>query len=379
MQLTAANPVLDQQLVSRFEEARDRVRGTATSQKLKLRLGHWALASDRRLPIALLDYSLKRILSADYEDLAGTPGIGHKKLDTLILLLHRAADDDLNLELSPPPRRRRSASGVSRQFDPAQLSETEWARWRTAIKKNDLGHVLLGQYCVSLARLPRVLWRKPLSRYIELTLDDLRKLRSYGTKRITSVLEVFERIYSGMCTQPASDDLSARLSPRSIVAAEKWLLETADNPERPEVDDVQVGFVRPLLEQIRRDGGNLLGDLAEARMGMGELPSSIRRTAHRLGYTRARVYQLLQMVGVLCEVRLPHGSNRVRAVRKRLPGPTTHEGTILFHAAADLFFPDTRIVPGSKEPLAALDGILGVRSARPQPRPLSEDRPRLRL
>ena len=55
-------------------------------------LAYWVLPTDRRLPLALLDWQLSEILACSLDELMLTPGIGQKKIMGLLDLLGRAAN-----------------------------------------------------------------------------------------------------------------------------------------------------------------------------------------------------------------------------------------------------------------------------------------------
>lgn len=86
-------------LRNHFAAARATLLANATAAQLDRPLSYWALPADRRLPVALLDRPLRDIVQTPFDRLAATPGIGQKKLGTLVLLMERviAADSTLSL------------------------------------------------------------------------------------------------------------------------------------------------------------------------------------------------------------------------------------------------------------------------------------------
>ena len=65
--------------------------------RLERPLVFWAMANDRRLPLAFLGRTVGDLVDTPFDELAATPGIGQKKIGTLIKLLTRAIK-----EQSPP-------------------------------------------------------------------------------------------------------------------------------------------------------------------------------------------------------------------------------------------------------------------------------------
>jgi hypothetical protein len=113
-------------------------------------LAYWALPNDRRLPLAFLGRTLGDLLSTPFEELSATPGIGQKKISSLVKLLHRATRDeppavpfgltDLAAEIHNGGGSNGNSNGGSGRFDPALVSEALWSRWRDAVKTLNLGN-----------------------------------------------------------------------------------------------------------------------------------------------------------------------------------------------------------------------------------------------
>src|SRR5262249_3198165 len=155
----------------------------------------WALPNDRRLPTALLGRTLRELFKHPFDQLASTAGIGRKKLETLIKLLVRATKQDAadaRLENLPgadeEPADGRDAKG---RFDPARVSEMVWVKWRDTARRHGVGGEKLGRLTPSLLSLPSVVWNTPLSSYLDMTLGQMRDMKTHGEKRISVVLEVF--------------------------------------------------------------------------------------------------------------------------------------------------------------------------------------------
>ena len=52
------------------------------------------LPNDRRLPLALLNRTIDQLIHSTFDELAATPGIGRKKISSLVNLLVRATSDE---------------------------------------------------------------------------------------------------------------------------------------------------------------------------------------------------------------------------------------------------------------------------------------------
>ena len=94
MRLVKTVSVEELQVASRFEGLRKLLLSEPYADHLDKPLAYWALPTDRRLPLAFLGRTLRDLLSVPFVDLSATPGIGRKKMGSLVQLLARAANTD---------------------------------------------------------------------------------------------------------------------------------------------------------------------------------------------------------------------------------------------------------------------------------------------
>jgi hypothetical protein len=336
---------LEVQLAHQFEDLCRRLSELATAQQWELPLAYWAVPKDRRLPKALLGHSLRQIVHMPFAKLRATPGIGIKKLTTLIELLQRVAataGSESTVPLPPPATPFPATSLGSPEgadFDAAAVSEPQWAQWRDAVKRHGLAGERLGRFARSLQDLPGVLWHTPLSDYVDLTLEELRQLKTHGEKRVRAVIEVFAGLQSLLGEQP-QNHLSVRIAPGFAAPVEAWLREAGGRTTFPTAAEVQREFVDPVLEQLRHDAGQTVAELAAGRLRSGPQDFNVRSMADELRLTRARVYQLLAEASHVMSVRWPDGDTIVQSLHdKALRERSSSEGTRLFIRAVDLFYP----------------------------------------
>ena len=108
-------------------------------------------------------------------------------------------------------------------------------------------------------------------------------------------------------------------------------------------DEVRREFVEPLVAQIKIDAGDGVRHLVADRLGLlsGQFVS-VRESASHLGLTRARVYQLLNEVAEIIQIRWPEGFSMVHELRERIEKSRPSRELALFSEAAHLFFPCMR-------------------------------------
>jgi hypothetical protein len=262
-----------------------------------------------------LGRTLRDLLLQPFEQLAATAGIGRKKLEMLIKLLVRATKEDAadaKIENLPgaeeAPADGRDERG---QFDPQRVSEMVWVRWRDTVRRHGVGSEKLGRLTPSLQSLPSVVWNTPLSTYLDMTLSQIRDLKTHGEKRVTVVLEVFHKLHETLGHIDPKGNLAVRLAPRTIVSAEEWIDEVRSRAFPPTREEIEKHLVKPLVEQLEIDAGKTVSDLAAGRLGLGRDAEPVRRQSKALGVTRARVYQMLEECHNVMSIRWPDGRRRL--------------------------------------------------------------------
>lgn len=293
-------------LRAQFIEIAQHLRDRLPSLHADKPLAYWAVASDRRLPYALLDRPLREIVTASFDDLAATPGIGHRKITSLVMLLRRASEEE------PPEVEADTSAQVpdvlsNNHFDPACVSELQWAQWRETVRQCEFRKEPLGRFVSSLQSLPTVVWDKPLGDYLDLTVDQVRGLPAHGDKRVSAVLEVFCSVHRVLGQSQIGSRLAVHLRPVFVPAIERWICSLLERHEVPSLQELRQHVVLPSLNQIELDAGETVHRLAAGRLGIESLPEAVRDQARELGVTRARIYQLLETCYAVMKVRWPEG------------------------------------------------------------------------
>ena len=338
----------DVQVVSKFEGLRKRLKSAAYADRLNHPLAYWAVHADRGLPRAFLSRPIREILETPYDELMGTRGVGIKKMAALVHLLARAATSDPKIqawggEESVEIESLAGSHPSDPEYDSKLVTEPTWAAWRAAVDFHGLADEPLGRYASSLQHMTRPIWDLPLSTYTSTTLGDLRRRRTYGEKRVRAILEVFGNLHTIVSDRRPAPHLTARIVPVFTARLADWVEKVIRQANPPPIGEVRRSLVDPLLTQIEIDAGTRIAGLVRSRLGLTNLGPSARVNAHKLGLTRARVYQLLDEVADILQVRWPEGQLRLTDLRTRAKAEGWGRDDLpLLHSAVDLFFVDRR-------------------------------------
>ena len=309
--MSNSSALSDVKLSSHYDTLRATLLTPQYAERLNRPLAFWALPSDRRLPTVFLGRSLRDLLAHPYKELAATAGIGRKKLETFIKLLVRATKEEAaETQLTNVPGAEESlpdGHDESGRFDPLRVSELVWIKWRDTVRRHGIGGEKLGRLAPSLQSLPSVVWNTPLSFYLDMTVQEMRNLKTHGEKRVAVVLEVFHTIHQMLDHIDARGELAVRLAPRTIVAAEEWMVEARTRSFPPGRGEIEQQLVEPLIQQLAIDAGDTVASLTRGRLGVGAETESVRSQSKSLGVTRARVYQMLEECHNVMSIRWSDG------------------------------------------------------------------------
>jgi hypothetical protein len=347
MKMNKVTSVEDYKIVSSFQSLRKALLDDKFADRLEKPLAYWALPNDRRLPLAFLGRTIKDLLATPFEELSATPGIGQKKISSLVKLLSRATKDhppavpfgisEIQEVKKPTPDKPQRQSTA---FDPAIVSEALWAQWQHTVIEHGVGREKLGRLAPTLQALPTVIWHTPLANYMNRTVAEIRQLKTHGEKRVRVVLEVFYLVHEMLSDSGSDHHLALRVVPKFIVPIENWLSQVLTAEGLPSSDEVREHLTTPLLDQVSIDAGPAIHELAAGRLGMQGPPQSVRQQAKEMEVTRARVYQLLEDCSRVMAVRWPEGQQLLAQLDAKFQAESgAHDDARLFRATYELFFP----------------------------------------
>jgi hypothetical protein len=302
-----------------FETVRDVLHGNGFDDRLDKPLAYWAQPDDRRLPFAFLGRTISELLGTKYEDLLETPGIGQRKIETLVTLLRRAIDQPpITVFDAPPKPDEEQKVEKPAPFNASTVSDSEWSKWKDTVRRHNLGIEPMGRLAPSLQALPTVIWETPLADYLELTLNELQTLKTHGEKRVTAILEVFYFIHRLLDGADTHGCYAVRLTPGYVADIESWIARVTQNGYMPNDEEIRAKLLDPVFHQILVDAGGTPYDLICGRLGIDAEPENVRDQSKRLGVTRARVYQILEDCQRVMHIRWPQGRGQLTVLLEKV-------------------------------------------------------------
>ena len=353
MSKTSASVVIDYQLLSGFNDVREKLLSLRSADHLDKPLAYWAQATDRHLPIALVNKTLRYMVETPFQQISQTPGVGPKKLSSLIALMWRAAEGTTAGD----------SAGLfhfseAQPSDPSHVSEAVWCQWRASLRNQRLEKEMLGRFAASLQQLPRSMWRKRLEDYLPLSLRQIRALKGHGEKRVAALLEVVGGLHSIVEQLKAQPHLSARIEPRLSARLENWFQCVSVCRGLLKDSTVCQELFEPLLGQVEIDIGEHAADILRERLLGRRL--NVQQMARRLGLTRGRVYEIMSEAAIAIAVRWPQGRRRFMELRNHLASYPERRLTLSrVETALALLFPD-RGIDSEPEPEAAATAPLAL-------------------
>jgi hypothetical protein len=339
---------------SAFERVRQKLLCDPHDGRLDEVLGRWVRPDDRSLPLGFLGWTLRELLLTPFQHLKETRGVGPKKISCLIELLERAAGlESEGCETTlVPGSLRATTSSLSRGPSPAAeieltatgMSPTEviWDQWRAAVTAHGLGPLTLGRLAHSLRELPRPMWHTPLSSYADLTLDDLCRLHAHGERRLSAIFLIFCSLYTLIGERDMAGHLCVTVEPKFVRQLDGWTKRWLNSSELPGPDEVNRGFVTPIVEQLRIDAGDSLAEMALACIGASH------PTPRLLDIGRARPrfdqnWYYLDKMQAIINARWIEGAARVDELVVQLRARRgTSLGLDLLRASISVFFSPAR-------------------------------------
>ncbi|MDR1382362.1 MAG: hypothetical protein LBJ67_00735 [Planctomycetaceae bacterium] len=339
------------QIVPQYEQLRATLFQEKYALHLSKPLAFWALPTDRRLPLVLLNRSLGELLNIPFEEICRTPSIGEKKVLSYLTLLTRAtntkAEDIPEKFCLNVPIDNNSSLFIDEDdvfLESANVSEIQWQTWQNIIIEYGLQNEKLGRLCPTLKELTHVVWNNTFEDYCSKSLTEIREIPTHGEKRITAIMKIFHNICSIVSNLKNSKHFVMRLIPRNIDHVENWSIKVLLKRGMPKKSEIDDNYIQPLLEQMKIDASEQIYELILNRIGLQGEVTSIRQASRILKLARARVYQLLNEINDITLIRWPNGRLLTSLLRNKFLRDTTKEQYpnpefARFHAAAELFFP----------------------------------------
>ena len=181
-------------LVGTYERLRRTLLTQLDDGRLEKATSYWVLPTDRRLPIAFLDRSLRDLLSCPLDELMATPGVGQKKVLGFFDLLKRASkaaspNAPFGMGPSEPKTPKAPAARRIRRHDRFRSAVDQLVRNGPPLW---LGAGEARPSCaVAPSALPTVIWHTRLDDYADRSLARIPPAQNAWRKTRQCRLEIF--------------------------------------------------------------------------------------------------------------------------------------------------------------------------------------------
>ena len=160
------------------------------------------------------------------------------------------------------------------------------------------------------------------------------------------MLEVFHGLHNLLSNMGETKHLVMRVFPHRIDSVQRWVAQTLQSTTMPDKKEIFEKFIKPLVDQLHVDATEQVANLADDRVGLSGPITSVREVARRMELTRARVYQLLNEINDIMQVRWPCGRLQAHELLAKLDADAEAEETSKqldqLRSAVELFYPSNR-------------------------------------
>jgi len=294
----------------RFDRARERLRGLMGEELSHAPLRLFVTDDDQHLPKRLLGRSVAELLmQMTAAQILEIPGVGPTRLRRLLDVIERAL---LRLET------RRESRSVEQEAEPiaglspplaitdqadalAGNTRSVWHTYFDLFYQHRLDHLPIGMFTGSLRDLPRGLWDKPLSVFLDPS--------PLGPVTRQKVEVVVTRLASFLESVDPTTFLSLPALPgmRQLAA---WVERAGRLAEPPTRVHFVGGFCEPLLGHIEADFSADISTICALKLGIRSEPETLESIGARFGVTRERIRQQLTAVSEGLRIRWPDGPSR---------------------------------------------------------------------
>jgi hypothetical protein len=291
----------------RFDRARERLRGLMGAELSHAPLRLFVTADVQHLPKRLLGRSITELLmQTTAAEILEIPGVGPTRLRRLLDVIERAL---LHLETSRESRSVIHEPEPIADFPPpiaitdqpqaaANDGRSAWQAYFDLFYQHRLDHLSIGMFADSIRDLPRGLWDKPLS--VFLNPEPLGPVTRQKVELVVTQLAGF--------LEPVDPNAFASLPALPVMRQlAAWVERACRQAEPPTRVELVGGFCEPLLSQIEADFSADISSICALKLGVRSEPETLESIGARFGVTRERIRQHLATVSEGLRIRWPDG------------------------------------------------------------------------
>ena len=337
----------------KFNDAKRRFSAVASETLVDNPLSIWTMPSDRHLPSALIQMSMRSVLDMTFDQLTKVRGVGSTRVEKLLQLIERALFqlekgavgnlDNADTCISPTTEEQYIAPEkvflLDDSYSQESLTIETWERITSSIREHGFEWQPIGRFANSLDDLPRGLWGEPLAKYISIPLPTLLNTPRLGDSRLSSIIDIIMELGNSIRSCDSSTHFRFQVFPLSINRITNWINQVLASDSVPDVPSVCQHFVIPLLKQIEWDLGLQVAEMVEQRLGANGTPRTLQEVADDFQLTSERIRQITLRVPEVMQIRWPEGKHLFDDFFEKFNNdPKAIEQIGLIRRSLDLFF-----------------------------------------
>jgi hypothetical protein len=302
---------------------------------------------------SVIDLPLETVCASTIEELLQRPNFGPKKVALLIHVLRRiAADEAAGRGMSSAAQKngrkvrvKKTAPAPMEPLDWDQVPEHVWQSWGQTVLDSAFSEEALGRVAPELNQVPTVIWHTPMSEYCCVPLAELRLRRTHGDKRLQAILSSIQAAAALLDQAAERGKKLDRLRLPVFTELEQWSANELNRSKSATYEWVTAQLLKPQLKQLEQDVPALTYRILSDRLGWDGAPRTVMQLSKILDLTRARVYQHLEIVAAVMDLRWPEGraiwqSWHLRLAQNGAANPRSRAPQQCFELARQILYPD---------------------------------------
>lgn len=314
-----------------YESVRSIIKKHSSLEEAFYTIEHWKREEEGGLGRLLLQKRVYDFEEISYRQLASRSGMGRKKLRMITEFLERAAVEMIAKTTSrregqlEPNAGKQNGDSDESKASMAKVGVSSrcalsvgWEEMCATIVDHDVSDSFLGKFAESLQDLPTTYWKRKLSEFTCLSLQQLESTPGVGRTLIRELRDIVTTIYAMVSTLGEAPGVVADIRPQFASQCERELRAVLGEGKEVDRRFLFDSLLMPLMDQLRVDSDDEVVEIGLMRLGISKTDLekhsvarlnclTLEQIGNRLGVSRERARQRLVRIAEVFEVRWPEG------------------------------------------------------------------------